>query len=126
MSTVVHALRLVIVNGASFSETITWTSNGTLVALPVGTIAEAKVRESVESSIVLLRFSTAPGATDGLIVLSDPGVTTLSLTPAKTALLTPILDAVFDIKYTFAGGTVIMKLVDGKGRVDILPAVTRP
>lgn len=126
MSTVVHVLRLVIINGASFSETITWTSNGVLVPLPVGTIAEAKVRESVEATAVLFRFSTAPGATDGLITLSDPGVTTLSITPAKTALLTPILDAVFDIKYTFASGTVITKLTDGKGRVDILPVVTRP
>ena len=126
MATVAHWIRLVIVNGASFSETITWTLDGTLVPLPVGTIAEAKVRESVESSVVLLRFSTSPGATDGSIVLSDPGVTTLSLTPAQTALLTPINDAVWDLKYTFATGVVIMKLTDGRGRVDILPAVTRP
>ncbi len=122
----VSALRLIIIAGASFSEVITWEIDNVLVPLPSGTTAEAKVRPQLYSDEVLVRFSTSPGVDDGTIVLTDPGVTTLSLTPSQTALLAPITDAVFDIKYTFTGGQVIVKLDNGHGLVDIRSASTRP
>lgn len=128
-ATTVSALRLIIRCGASFLETITWKdAAGVLMPFPVGTEAEVKVRPVLASVTVLLRFSTDPGPTDGLIVLTNPGVTTLSLTAAQTAALEPTTNAVFDIKYTFPGSppVVVFKLNDGQGLVDIQQVVTRP
>jgi len=122
---IVPAIRLTIIIGESYADALTWKANNVPVPLPVGTTAEIKVRPKLMSSTVLARFSTAPGATDGLITLLDPGITGLSMSPANTALLTAANDAVFDIKYTFAGNNVVIKLANGRGRCDILTAVTR-
>lgn len=123
---IVSALRLSILIGASYAETITWKSEGVLVPFPAGTTAEIKVRPTLASETVLLRFSTSPTATDGLLVLIDPGVLELSLTEEQTAELAPVCDAVFDIKYSFPTGQDVVKLTDGKGLVDIHLIVTRP
>ena len=123
---IVSALTITIVIGATFTESITWKdAAGTLVPLPLGTTAESKVRSSLYDEDVILRFATSPGAGDGLIVLTSPGITTLSLTATQTALLQAITGAVFDIKYTFADGRVVVKLDQGQGLVEIREVVTR-
>ena len=124
----VSSIRLSIIIGATYSTAITWRDEeGELVPLPTGTTAEAKVRPRLYSDEVLFRFTTTPvDATDGLIVLTDPGITTLSLTATKTALLLPfiITDAHFDIRYVFTTGRVEVKL-RGVGFVDIQLPSTR-
>lgn len=121
----VSALTFTITIGASFSSQITWKDSlGALVPLPSGTICEAHVRPYLFSQDLLIRFSTTPGPADGLITLTDPGVTQLSLSPAQTALLTPLTDAVIDLKYTFPDGRVVMKLDAGTGLVTIQGVVT--
>lgn len=122
---IVPAIRLVIIKGASFREVLTWKSGGVLVPLPSGTTAEMKIRPKLLSDTVLARFSTSPGATDGLITLSDPGLTILTMEIANTALLTAAKDAVFDIRYVFAGNNVVIKLDNGQGICDIRTAATR-
>jgi hypothetical protein len=125
----VSSIRLSIIVGATFSTAITWRDEaGTLVPLPTGTTAEAKVRPRLYSDEVLFRFTTSPsGTTDGLIAFTDPGITTLSMTATKTALLEAmvITDAVFDIRYLFTGGLVVLKLTEGTGRVDVRLPTTR-
>ena len=102
---IVSALTMTIIIGATFTETITWTdAAGTLVPFPLGTTAESIVRSSLYDEDVIVRFAFEFGPSDGLIVLTNPGVTTLSLTAAQTALLQAITGAVFDIKYTFSDG----------------------
>ena len=125
---IVQALTMTIIIGATFTETITWKdAAGTLVPLPLGTTAESKVRSSLYDDDVIVRFASSPGVNDGLIVLTNPGVTTLSLTAAQTAQLQAITGAVFDIKYTFptVPPGVVVKLDQGQGLVEIREAVTR-
>ena len=123
---IVQALTMTIIIGATFTETITWKDTaGDLVPFPLGTTAESKVRSSLYDDDVIVRFASSPGVGDGLIVLTDPGVTTLSLTAAQTVLLQAISGAVFDIKYTFADGRVLVKLDQGTGLVEIREVVTR-
>jgi len=112
---------MTIVIGASFSESITWRdAAGVLVPLPGGTTAEAKVRPYLYSEEVILRFSTTPTPpNDGLITLTTPGVTTLSLTAAQTAALIPAIGLIFDLRYVFAGSNVVVKLDNRQGFVDI-------
>jgi len=125
--TTVSSIRLTILIGASFSESITWKdAAGVLVPFPGGTTAEAKVRPYLYSDDVLLFFTTTPvGPMDGLITLTSPGVTTLSMAAAKTALLQPVIGAIFDIRYTFAGPNVVVKLDNRQGFVDIRGVSTR-
>lgn len=123
---VVYALKIIIIAGASFEETITWKVDDVLVPFPAGTEAEAKIRRTLAETTAVVTFSTSPTASQGLIVLTDPGVATLSLTPELTAPLIPMEEAVFDIKYIFPTGETIIKLTNGQGLVDIRAAVTRP
>ena len=125
--TTVSAIRMVIQIGSTFSEVITWRdAAGVLVPLPGGTTAEAKVRPYLYSDEVILRFSTTPTPpNDGLITLTSPGVTTLSLTSAQTAVLTPAIGLVFDLRYVFAGPNVVVKLDNRQGFVDIRGVSTR-
>lgn len=128
--TIVSAITLDIIIGATFETVITWMDEAeTLVPLPPGTLAEAKVRPALSDDDVLCRFSTDPDPSDGVLTLVDPGVTRFLMSAANTELLAPITDAVFDIKYTFEPGTpterVIVKLAGGQGLVNIGAAVTR-
>jgi len=124
--TVVSSIVLEIFIGASFTTEIIWRDeNGDLVPLPSGTIVEATVRPRLYSEEVLCRFSTDPETDEGNIDLTDPGVTTLTMTPENTVLLSPITGAVFDLRYEFAGGIIIPKLTQGTGLVNIRMLATR-
>lgn len=123
---VVTAFRLEIVIGASFAWQFSWKSDDVLVPLPAGTTALCQVRPSLYDDDVLAQFMTTPVLPgDGLITLTDPGVTALSMEPEQTALLLPVNDAVFDIQYTFTTGEVLVKLGNGQGLLTIRGAVTQ-
>lgn len=113
------ALDLTMYQGANFDYNLIWQTNGTPVNL-TGFTARMQVRESVDSTAVVLALASGSGitlgGTAGSVALSASAATTAGVaSPANTQY-------VYDLELV-SGSGYVTRLVEGCFFVD--PEVTR-
>lgn len=105
-----------ILQGETWTRTLTWKVDGTAVDL-TGYTARMQVRQKVTSADTLLSLTSASGITLG----GSAGTITLSVSAVDTAAMT-WREGVYDLELVSGGGEVT-RLIEG--RITVSPEVTR-
>lgn len=124
MATPVFKVKLTILKGSTFSQTITWKAGATLAtAVPVDLTscrARMQIREELESSVVLREFTTENG---GIVLGGATGTIEFGIMSAtETAALTWD-SGVYDLEIIFSDGVTVLRKI--RGAVIVSPEVTR-
>lgn len=109
-----------IEQGATYSHTVKWMQPGGLLPVDMsGAKGYMQIRETVASEVPLLDLNSDNGR---VAINTTTGAITLSVAASVTELLTPIIDAVYDLEIHYSDLSVV-RLIEGK--VSIKAEVTR-
>lgn len=123
MATPVFKVKLTILKGSTSSQLVTWSTGATAeTATPVdltGCRARMQIRPDIDSSTVLVEFTTENG---GIVLGGATGTIEFGIMSAtETAALTWD-SGVYDLEIIFSDGVTVLRKI--RGDVDISPEVT--
>lgn len=107
-----------IEKGATYSHILYWKDKTKIPMDLTDVTAKMQVRETVESSTILLELSTENG---GITITSLEGKLVLALSASQTTALVG-LGGVYDLELYYSSGKVV-RLIEG--RIVFKPEVTR-